>query len=124
VGGRAAKHVVLTVRENVGCDPGFFYSWHDVLAGALWTTTDVGTTIRVWIVDIEGTRLFIEAETSTQADSYLEREIEQILGIDPLRLVRSAPPRPSRSPYACVADLQRRGRRSPSYGYHPRSSGA
>src|SRR5262245_8986465 len=27
VGGHPAKHVVLTVREEVGCDPGFFYTW-------------------------------------------------------------------------------------------------
>ena len=30
LGGQPAKHVVLTVRKNVGCDPGFFYSWRDV----------------------------------------------------------------------------------------------
>jgi hypothetical protein len=27
VGGYPAKHVMLTVREGVGCDPGFFYRW-------------------------------------------------------------------------------------------------
>lgn len=26
VGGHPAKHVVLTVREDFGCDPGFFYT--------------------------------------------------------------------------------------------------
>jgi hypothetical protein len=79
VGGRAAKHVVLTVRENVGCDPGFFYTWRDVYGGALWTTTRVGDTIRVWIVDVDATRLFIEAETTRQADPDLEQEIQQIV---------------------------------------------
>jgi hypothetical protein len=80
VGGRPAKHVVLTVRERVGCDPGFFYTWHPLMGGALWTRTHVGDTIRVWIVDVDGTRLFIEAETSTQAGPSLEREIRQIIG--------------------------------------------
>jgi hypothetical protein len=80
VGGRAAKHVVLTVRKAVGCKPGFFYRWKDVPQGAFWPATHVGDTIRVWIVEVEGTRLFIEAETSTQADADLEQEIQQIVG--------------------------------------------
>jgi hypothetical protein len=41
--------------------------------------TSVGDTIRVWIVDVGGTRLFIEAETSKQAGSDLEQEIRQIV---------------------------------------------
>jgi hypothetical protein len=80
VGGRPAKHVVLAVREDIGCDPGFFYTWQDVEAGPLWTMTGVGDTIRVWIVDVDGTRLFIEAVTTTRAGSHLEREIRQIVG--------------------------------------------
>ena len=79
VGGRPAKHVALTVRENVGCDPGFFYTWRDVNGGALWSTTGVGDTIRVWIVDVDGTRLFIEAETTKQAVGGLEQEVQQIV---------------------------------------------
>ena len=77
--GRGAKHVVLTVREENGCDPGFFYSWEDAGVGALWTTTRVGDSIRVWIADVGDTRLFIEAETSTDSDRQLEREVEQIV---------------------------------------------
>jgi hypothetical protein len=77
--GRPAKHVVLTVREKVGCDPGFFYTWRDIDGGALWPTTSVGDTIRVWIVDVDGTRLFIAAETTEQASSGLEKEIQRIV---------------------------------------------
>jgi hypothetical protein len=79
LGGRPAKHVALTVRENVGCDPGFFYSWRDVNGGALWPTTGVGDTIRVWIVDVDATRLFIEAGATKQAVGDLEREVQQIV---------------------------------------------
>ena len=79
LGGRPAKHVALTVRESVGCDPGFFYTWRDVNGGALWRTTGVGDTIRVWIVDIDGTRLFIEAETTKQAVAGLKQEVQQIV---------------------------------------------
>jgi hypothetical protein len=80
VGGLPAKHVVLTVRDDVGCDPGYFYTWQDMWWGALWPMTGVGDTIRVWIVDVRGTLVFIEAETNEQADSDLEREIQQIVG--------------------------------------------
>jgi len=79
LGGHPAKHVVLTVRENVGCDPGFFYSWKDVFGGALWPTTGAGDTIRVWIVAVDGTRLFIAAATDEQANPRLKREVKRIV---------------------------------------------
>jgi hypothetical protein len=96
VGGRPAKHVVLTVREDLGCDPGFFYTWQAGLGGANWLSTDVGDTIRVWIVDVDGTLLFIEAETvrdlesresrtflkdleAVGVDGFPERQINQIV---------------------------------------------
>jgi hypothetical protein len=79
VGERPAKHVVLTVREDLGCDPGFFFTWPNDDRGAFWLETRQGDTIRVWIVDVDGTRLFIGAETQPDAGSDVEREIEQII---------------------------------------------
>jgi hypothetical protein len=85
VGRYPAKHVVLTVRKNVSCHPGFFYTWRAVSGGAFWTT-DVGDTIRVWIVPVAGTRfykrtrLFIAAATKEDANAMLKREVEQIVG--------------------------------------------
>jgi hypothetical protein len=79
VGGRAAKHVVLTVLEDVGCRPGYFFGWQQHWEGAFWAETEPGDTIRVWIVDVDGTRLFIEAETTKQAGSDLEQELQQIV---------------------------------------------
>jgi hypothetical protein len=76
---------VLTVRTNVACHPGFFYTWRAVAGGAFWTT-EVGDTIRVWIVPVAGThfskrtRLFIAAATKEDADAMLKREVEQIVG--------------------------------------------
>ena len=78
LGGRPAKHVALTVRKNVGCDPGFFYSWRGAKVGASWQAPWDGDTIRVWIVDVDGTRLFIEAVTR-QAAGGQKREAEQIV---------------------------------------------
>ena len=79
VGGRPAKHVALTVREKVGCAPGFFYTWRDVYGGALWPKTRLDDTIRVWILDVHGTRLFIEAETAKGFSRDLEQEVQQIV---------------------------------------------
>jgi hypothetical protein len=79
VGGRAAQHVVLTVRKDVGCDPGFFYGWpHGECLGACWLVSSAGDTISVWIVAVGGTRLFIEAETSGVTASTL-RDIRRIV---------------------------------------------
>ena len=80
VGGHLAKYVVLTVRQDVGCDPGYFYAWDSKCFGPCWVKTNVGDTIRIWVVDVDGVRLFIEAETTEQAGSGLEQEIQQIVG--------------------------------------------
>jgi hypothetical protein len=79
VGGRPATHVVLTVREAIGCDPGFFYAWDDIESAALWTEASVGDTIRVWIVEVDGTRLFIAGISAQDAGAALEQEIELIV---------------------------------------------
>lgn len=84
VGGQAAKQVVLFVTYSAldveTCGPGFFYSWTADDDGAMWTNTIPGDTIRVWIVDVDGTLLFIEAETHWNAGSEVNEEIEQIVG--------------------------------------------
>ncbi len=69
IGGFPAEQVVLVVRRDLGCDPGFFYRWQAQPFGPSWTETDVGGTKRLWIVDVHGTRLIIEAETTAQADA-------------------------------------------------------
>ncbi len=78
LGGRPAKHVVLTVRENVGCGRGFFYTWRTGGGGAFWRTTDAGDTIRVWIVAVNGKRLFIAAATRRGGHGARD-EIQQIV---------------------------------------------
>jgi hypothetical protein len=88
VGGYPAVHVVVTVSDAVGCEPGFFYNWKTQTGGAMWIETRVGDTIRVWVVDLNGVLFFIGGETTT--DSYagplskdakagLDREIQQIV---------------------------------------------
>ena len=89
VGGYPAKHVVVVVREDEGCDPGFFYNWKAQTGGTLWVTTELGDTIRVWIVDVGGRLLFIAGETHRDLtpgvaltdvqQAQLEQEIQQIV---------------------------------------------
>ncbi len=95
LGGRPAKHLVLTVRAPVGCDPGFFFRWRGRNTGAFWDTTRVGAVIRVWIIDVHGTRLFIAAATTRAAaqDPHLEAEIQQIVGS--IRFESPSVPEPS-----------------------------
>jgi hypothetical protein len=80
LGGLAAKHVAWRVTEDTGCDPGFFFTWHVPLAGALWSDTRVGDTIHLWIVDVDGTLLVFEAMTSEDADAALEQEVQEFVG--------------------------------------------
>jgi hypothetical protein len=84
VGGRRAMHVALKVRNDRGCDPGFFFTWKPrgplgQCLGACWLESNVGDTIRVWIVAVNGTRLFIEAQTTKDASDAVEREISEIV---------------------------------------------
>ena len=96
LGGRPAQHVVVTVRSDLGCNPGYFFTWRDELWGAFWPGTYPGDVISVWIVDVHGRRLVIEAETKRPGSRYppgraravrvtradvleVEREIESIV---------------------------------------------
>jgi hypothetical protein len=79
VGGQQGKNVALIVREDLGCDPGYFFIWHDMEAGALWPSTEVGHTISVWIVHTGRTPIVIAALTSEQASAQLHQEIGLIV---------------------------------------------
>ena len=61
VGGRAAVQITQIVHEDLGCDPGYFFSWKPFDLGAFWMATNAGYTINTWVVDVEGTLFVIEA---------------------------------------------------------------
>lgn len=84
VGGRSAKHAVLRVFLDIGCEPGFFFTWlprapRGECWGACWLESSAGDTLRVWIVDVDGTRLVIEAATTEQAGPDVEQDIRRIV---------------------------------------------
>jgi len=80
IDGYAAQHVVFTVRKDVACNPGFFHTWKPVDGGPFWSSTLVGDTIRIWLVEVGGKVLYIEGDTHEYADHDLEQEVERIVG--------------------------------------------
>jgi hypothetical protein len=79
VSGRRAKRVGLLVHQDLGCDPGYFFIWHDMEAGALWPATEVGDTLSLWVVDARETPIVIAALTSEQATRGLRQEVGKIV---------------------------------------------
>jgi hypothetical protein len=79
IDGQAAKHMVVIVRENLGCDPGYFFNWRAQSGGALWQMTVVGDTLSVWIFDMRPTPFIVVAETNSEASDWLKDEVRQIV---------------------------------------------
>jgi hypothetical protein len=79
VGGHPAKHVVLTIREDIGCTPEAFYLWYGPSNGNARYATEKGSTIRVWIVDVDGKIVWIDGETYKGAGPQPGKEIQQIV---------------------------------------------
>ena len=86
LGGRVAKRVVLTVRDDASCAPGLLYRWRAPRLGPFWSSTDVGDTVRIWIVDVDGALLYVEGDTHQHADPAIGRQIQQI--VDSIRFAR------------------------------------
>jgi hypothetical protein len=82
--GLPAKHVAITVREDVDCDASDFYLWYDDVQCdgddpcPRWASA-LGQTSKVWIIEVDGTHVWIEAETYKGASPELEQEIQQIV---------------------------------------------
>jgi hypothetical protein len=79
IGGQAAKHMVVIVRERLGCDPGYFFNWKAQWGGALWQMTQVGDTLSVWIFDTLPTPFMIVGEANSEASQALRDEVQRII---------------------------------------------
>jgi hypothetical protein len=85
VGGLAAKLVAVTVPGDIGCAPNDFYLWYDGIScggsdGPCGRyASALGSTTRIWIVEVDGTRLTFEAETYENAPPELEQEIQAMI---------------------------------------------
>jgi hypothetical protein len=78
VAGLPAKHVVITIREDIACAAEDFWLWGNTDHGSRYAS-GLGNTIRVWIVEVEGARFMVESEALDGARPSLEREIDQII---------------------------------------------
>lgn len=89
VGGYPATYVAVVVREDAGCDPGYFHNWKAQTGGAMWGETIPGDSIQLWLVQVGDRLLFIAGETHRDLSpgvaitdagrARLEQEIQQIV---------------------------------------------
>jgi hypothetical protein len=77
VGGHPAKHVVIKVRDDIGCPHSQFFMWG--VGGIFRFATALGETNQVWIVEVNGTRFWFEAETYKGASPELGQEIQDMV---------------------------------------------
>jgi len=83
VAGHPALHVVVEVRDDAGgCDPGYFYTWPYTFGGAFWQATGAGDTIRVGIVDVDGSQVFVVGATHRDAGPDLVLTETQMAELD------------------------------------------
>lgn len=80
IGGHPGKHVAVTRPAGMACGPGStgFGLWYDQNVGGRWPTGS-GSTINVWIIDVDGRLVWIDGETFPGASSAIEQEIHQIV---------------------------------------------
>ena len=83
VGGRPAQHLVLTIGEDIGCEPHDAWLWYDESTGGAtggWRWAEgLGATYRIWIIDVDGTLVWIDAYTFKNADAGLAQDIQAII---------------------------------------------
>jgi hypothetical protein len=79
VGGHAAKRVVIRIPEDIGCPAQDFHLWTAPGDAFGRYATAVGSTIRTWIVDVDGMTVWFDAETYDGAGPGPGDEIQEIV---------------------------------------------
>ena len=83
IGGHPAQHVVLTIREIIDCEPHDAWLWYDESTGGAtggWRWAEgLGATYRIWIIDVDGTLVFIDAYTFKDADPQRRQDIQEVI---------------------------------------------
>jgi hypothetical protein len=79
VGGYPAKKVVIRIPHDIGCDAMSFDLWYAPTPGLGRYATAAGSTIRTWIIDVNGTPVWIDGETFEGAGLGPGREIQQVI---------------------------------------------
>ena len=76
-GGHPSKAVTLTILEDAGCDPGTFYLW--AAGGTDRHVTALGDQVRLWVVDVDGWRGLVEAETRKDASAGTLADLQRLV---------------------------------------------
>ncbi|MGH2462497.1 MAG: hypothetical protein ACRDFZ_02580 [Candidatus Limnocylindria bacterium] len=81
VGGLPAKYVELRTPEDAECSAGSFFLWYFLDGGEEVPryVTWLGSTIRAWIIEVDGVRVLIEAETRPGETAEIAPEILEII---------------------------------------------
>jgi hypothetical protein len=85
LGRHQAEHVTIKLGEDIGCPPGDFFMWYDDVRCdrddpcQRWATA-LGQTNDVWIVETQGTHVWIEVETRHTATPETLQEVQQVIG--------------------------------------------
>lgn len=82
IGGHPAQHVVVNVPADIGCVPERFYLWYDAddASGKVGRyASALNSTIQVWIIDVDGTIVWIDGETFAASGAAAAQEVEQIV---------------------------------------------
>src|SRR5262249_49773180 len=84
IDGRPVQHVMIRVRHDIACQPMDFWRWYDDSTGGRMggyrNGAGLGALIDVWIIDVDGRRLWIDGETFEGADpNVIGQQLHQIL---------------------------------------------
>ena len=79
IGGHPAKLVTIRVRDDIGCPPGQFLLWYQQdPAEGRWPDA-VGDTINAWIIDVDGTIVWIDGSAARGTTPALQETMRQIV---------------------------------------------
>lgn len=80
VGGQPAQLVVVRIPDVIPCEPDQFYLWGDEVNSAQARfATGTGSTIRVWVIDVDGARVQLDGETFEGAGPEPGDELQAIV---------------------------------------------
>jgi hypothetical protein len=75
--GNLALHVVVRVPDEIDCEPNAFWLWGD--ASLSRYASAAGSTFSVWIIDVNGNRVQIDAESFAGAGPEIDQEIQALI---------------------------------------------
>ena len=79
IGGHPAKLVSIRIRDDIACAPGEFFLWYaQEPANGRWPDA-LGDTINVWIIDVDGTNVWIDGSAGRSTAPTLQGEMRQIV---------------------------------------------